>query len=303
LPALLFEGKNPRNVLTLLLGIIGIVSLLLYFQLEMVWSPYLVLNFFATYSLGISSIALLYGIMPVAYIPNRLSNASIISDDRTDALSGAVIATALLGVTFLDLPSFQKQLSGLGGILLPLVLAFSGILLSEASGLFIKRVFGKNFPHPILAEKLASTLLMIIASYLCVQVFLPEVWVFGTQEYEAIQVFYAAQTGLICGLLISKLIQVYEALEKIMLEYLYLKAYRLSLIDKVIHNCLRILSSAVPLVLLIAAFLLAYHWVGLYGLCIAVVAMQANLRTQLSMEIAELEKLILRSQKTFFDNK
>jgi K(+)-stimulated pyrophosphate-energized sodium pump len=269
----------------------------------MVWSPYLVLNFFATYSLGISSIALLYGIMPVAYIPNRLSNASIISDDRTDALSGAVIATALLGVTFLDLPSFQKQLSGLGGILLPLVLAFSGILLSEASGLFIKRVFGKNFPHPILAEKLASTLLMIIASYLCVQVFLPEVWVFGTQEYESIQVFYAAQTGLICGLLISKLIQVYETLEKIMLEYLYLKAYRLSLIDKVIHNCLRILSSAVPLVLLIAAFLLAYHWVGLYGLCIAVVAMQANLRTQLSMEIAELEKLILRSQKTFFDNK
>lgn len=185
---------------------------------------------------------------------------------------------------------------------MPLVLAFSGILLSGASGLFIKRVFGENFRHTLLAEKLASTLLMMIVSYLCVQVLLPKVWVFGTQEYEATQVFYAAQAGLICGLLISKLIQVYEALEKIMLEYLYLKAYRLSLVDKAIHTGLRILSSAVPLFLLIAAFLLAYHWVGLYGLCIAVVAMQANLRTQLSTEIAELEKLILRSQKTFFDN-
>jgi hypothetical protein len=56
----------------------------------------------------------------------------------------------------------------------------------------------------------------------------------------------------------------------------------------------------VPLVLLIGAFLFAYQWVGLYGLCIAVVAMQANLRTELSTEVAELEKLVLRSKKIFF---
>jgi K(+)-stimulated pyrophosphate-energized sodium pump len=301
---LLFEGKQPRYVITLLLGMAGLLPLLSFFQLEMAWSSYMVFNLFAAYSLGISSIALLDGIFADKSRTNLApSTNTLISADRTDALSGAVLATALLGITFIDLQSFQKQFNGLGGVLLPIILALSGTLLSGVGSLLIRLGFGKNLKQTAFAEKLASTLLMIIASYVCVQVFLPKVWVFGTQEYEAIQVFYAAQAGLICGLLISKLIHIYEQVEKIFIEYLYLKAYRISFVDKMIHNCLRIFSSAVPLVLLIGAFLLAYHWVGLYGLCIAVVAMQANLRTELSTEVAELEKLVLRSKKIFFQGK
>ena len=300
--AVLFEGKNASKVLTLLFGMAGLLALLFCFQFEMVWSSYIVCNLFSAYALGISSIALLKGIFAGEAQINRWSlmdTKPLVSADRTDALCGAVMATALLGITFLDLPSFQKQFNGLGGVLLPVTMAFSGTLLSGIGGLVVKLGFLKNLRQVAFAEKLVSTLFMIVASYICVQVFLPKVWVFGTQEFEAIQVFYAAQAGLICGLVISKLITIYEMAEKIFIEYIYLKAYRISFKDKMIHNFLRIFSSAVPLVLLIAAFLLAYHWVGLYGLCIAVVAMQANLRTELSTEVAELEKLVLRSKKIF----
>jgi Na+/H+-translocating membrane pyrophosphatase len=152
----------------------------------------------------------------------------------------------------------------------------------------------------LFAEKLVTTLWMIIASFCWVRLLLPTTWVSGTREYMAIEVFYAAQSGLICGLIISKLIQLYEKVEKIFLEYLYLKAYRVSVLDRLILNGVRVFSTMLPLLLLITAFLLAYQWVGLYGVCVAVLAMQSNLRTELSVEVAELEKLILRSKKVFF---
>jgi K(+)-stimulated pyrophosphate-energized sodium pump len=301
--AALFEGKDSRNVTHLLCGLGGFLLLIFYFQSTIEWTAEIVFNLFASYTLGVSSIALLYSVLPshfqLTYF--RFSKSrNLVSSDRTDALSGAVLATALLGTTFIDLQAFQKTFHGLGSILLPLVLAFGGVILSGVSGVAIRLWLRKDARQIVFAEKLATTLLMVITSYVLVRLCLPKTWVFGTQEYQAIQVFYAAQIGLICGLIISKLIHWYEMLEKVFLEYLYLKAYQVSFLDKAIHNGLRIFSAVVPLILLIAAFLLAYRWVGLYGVCIAIVAMQANLRTELSTEVAEMEKLILRSKKIFF---
>ncbi len=298
--AVVLEGKNPSNVITLFFSTISLLALFIGYQSILNWTPYLVFNLFAAYALGSSIIQLLFSISNESEdTSTSVDNSFLISNDRMELLVGGVIACVLLGTTFIDLQAFHSQFNGLGGLFLPIVLTLSGTLLSAASTTFMRLISGQSSQQTLFAEKLVTTLIMIMISFVGVKFFLPQVWVFGTTEYSAIQVFYAAQVGLICGLLISKLIHLYEMAEKIFVEYLYLKSYRVSAIDKAMHNALRIFSAVLPLILLISAFLLAYQWVGLYGVCIAIVTMQANLRTELSSEVAELEKLIVRSRKIF----
>jgi hypothetical protein len=298
--AVILDGKNPSQVITLVLSTSSILLLLICYQSILTWTPNLIYNLFAAYALGSSFIQLIFSLSKTPEADSKIADDNfLIHADRKEILTGAVIACVLLGSTFIDIQAFHSQFNGLGGLFLPLALALSGTLVSATSAIVIRLASKQSSQQTLFAEKLVTTLVMILISFIGVKFFLPQVWVFGTTEYSAIQVFYAAQVGLICGLVISKLIHLYEMAEKIFIEYLYLKSYRITAIDKAVHNSLRVFSSVIPLVLLIGAFLLAYHWVGLYGVCIAIVAMQANLRTELSSEVAELEKLIIRSRKIF----
>ena len=304
LPSRAFANSHPFHLTHLLLGVSCLLLMLLGYQSQLAWTPYLIINVFGAYLLGSSCVHLILQLIGSFKDDQSSALAAqpsfLLSIDRLDALTGAAFATALLGGLFVNSQAFSSQFHGLGGILLPLVLPLTGTILSGLS-LFIAKMLPKLKVQQVLfAEKLVTTLWMIIASFCWVRLLLPTTWVSGTREYRAIEVFYAAQSGLICGLIISKLIQLYEKVEKIFLEYLYLKAYRVSVLDRLILNGVRVFSTMLPLLLLITAFLLAYQWVGLYGVCVAVLAMQSNLRTELSAEVAELEKLILRSKKLFF---
>ncbi|MBC7920180.1 MAG: sodium/proton-translocating pyrophosphatase [Ferruginibacter sp.] len=297
------EGKNPLNALSLLIGLAGLVFLFFYYQPTLGWTPYLVLNVLAAFILGkvlVHFFFLFFFNGDYSDVGQQPATSLLIGNDRMDTLSGSIAATALLGATFTNLGAFQTQFNGLGGVLLPFAIALSGVLVSGASGSVVRLVLPKETHQTLFAEKLATTLVMIVVAFVWTRAFLPPVWVFGSREYSALHVFYAAQIGLISGLVISRMIQWYESIEKLFLVYLDLKLYRISVLDKVIHNGVRLFSAAVPLVSLIALFLLAHEWVGLYGFGVAIAAMQSNLRTELAAEVAELEKLVLRSKRLLF---
>ena len=296
------EGKNPSNVLLLLIGLVGLIFLFFYYQPILVWTPYLVLNVLAAFVLGnsLAHLAFLFLANINRAVDQPPTTSLLIGDDRMDILSGAVVATALVGAIFTNLRAFQAQFGGLGGVLLPFAIALSGVLISVISALVVRWVLKKRTHQTLFTEKIATTLVMIVAVFVWTRVFLPPTWVFGSREYSGLHVFYAAQIGLVSGLVISRVIHWYESIEKLFLVYLNLKRYRISVLDKVIHNGVRMFSAVVPLVSLISLFLLAHEWVGLYGFCVAVVAMQSNLRTELATEVAELEKLVLKSKQLLF---
>jgi Na+/H+-translocating membrane pyrophosphatase len=294
------NNSNPVNAVTLLLSAGGLLFLLFSYQHKLVWTPYVVLNIFTAYAIGNCTLTLVFEAFLDNFSPQSVEVPELLNTDRLEALSGAIIATSLLGATFTDLQAFSVQFNGLGGVLLPLAIVLAGMVVSGVSALLTKLFVSKTNQQTLFAEKLTATLVMVIISYWLINTFLPEFWVFGTHEYTATEVFYAAQAGLMSGLIISKIVQLYEMAEVKFIRYLSGKAFRISVLDKALHTGLRIFSAVVPLVLLIASILLAYQLVGLYGMCISVVAMQSNLRTELSSEVAELEKLVKRSKKIFF---
>lgn len=287
-----FGEKSAFSLGTIFLGSLGILFVFLHYSSSLQWDTYLVLDLLSAYIFGGSIITLLLQETTAAnndYVKN--AENSLVSADRLDILMGVVLATALLGTTFTNLEAFSSQVSGLGAVILPIILALLGSFISSSSATFMKDTQAKH-PYFIFIEKFAITLLLILTSYYCITTLLPETWVAGGKEFSRIQVFYAAQAGLITGLITSKLIYAYDIMEKKFVHYLYNKAFRISILDRALHTGFRVFYGIAPLLLLIGAILLAYDLVGLYGVCITIVAMLSNFRTELSAEIAELEKLI-----------
>jgi Na+/H+-translocating membrane pyrophosphatase len=96
-------------------------------------------------------------------------------------------------------------------------------------------------------------------------------------------VFYAAQAGIIAGLLTNKVIKGYNALHRKYFSYLAKKSFRVNLMDSVFHFIVNSFSALLPVVLIMFSILFSYQLVGLYGIVIALIAMLANLSTQLTM--------------------
>ena len=95
-------------------------------------------------------------------------------------------------------------MGGLSAVMLPLILAGIGILTSIA-GTFLVKVKDGGDPHHALNLGEFVSMVLLLLTYLAIDVMLPSTWSVGGVEYTSLGVFIAIVLGLGSGLVLEKL--------------------------------------------------------------------------------------------------
>ncbi len=139
--------------------------------------------------------------------------------DLFESYVGSIIGTMVLGASFFGLPEFT-DFNGLGGILLPLVIAGIGIVMSIFGTFFVKVKEGGNPQKALNLGEFGSSFLMIIALYFIIDWLLPKSWVYEDPLYgttytiTSLNIFFATVIGLIAGVLIGVITEYFTGFGK-----------------------------------------------------------------------------------------
>ena len=268
------------------LGILGITILYLIFR-----DPQIILGF----SLGASTIALfarvgggiytkaadvgadLVGKVEAGIPEDEPRNPAVIADnvgdnvgdvagmgaDLFESYVGSIIAAMALGfIAF-----------GANGLLLPLVIAAAGIIASVAGTFFVK-VKKAKITAAFNKGMLASSILVILFSYGIVQWLIP-----GN-----IGVFIAIISGLVVGVLIGLVTEYYTSASYKPTQQIAESSKTGAATNIIRGIALGYESTAIPVLLVIAAILVSFNFAGLFGVAIAAVGMLSTLGISLAID-------------------
>ncbi len=179
--------------------------------------------------------------------------------DLYESYVGSIVSAVTLG-TIASVTSIAK-FDG-AGVMFPLLLAAVGIVASIISTFFVKGKDGSN-PHTALkvAEWVSSGLVIVAAYVLC------------TYCFTTLGAFFAVIAGLIVGLLIGTITEVYTSDEYKSVKKIADQSQTGPATTIISGLAVGMMSTAIPIILIAIGILIAYKFAGLYGIALAAVGM------------------------------
>ncbi|MBK6783440.1 MAG: sodium-translocating pyrophosphatase [Saprospiraceae bacterium] len=206
--------------------------------------------------------------------------------DLFESYVGAIVGTMVLGATFIGLTGFENtnDFGGLNAVLLPMVLSGIGIVTSILGTFFVKVAEGGDPQKALNRGEFISAALMLAATYFIVQWMLPTSWTFNGMELTANGVFFAVIIGLVAGLLIGIITEFYTGTGTKPVKHIVNQSLTGSATNIIAGLGVGMQSTALPVLVLAAGIMGAYHYGGLYGIAIAAVGMLSNTGIQLAVD-------------------
>ncbi len=311
-----FSGGLVMGLSVVGLGVIGLGTLFLIYDQYTAWSMVKVISVISGFSLGASSIALfarvgggiytkaadvgadlagkVYEGIPEDDPRNPATIADNVGDnvgdvagmgaDLFESFVGSIIGTMVLGAAFM--PAFQADGSVLeiGAILLPLIIAAVGILVSILGSFFVKVKEGGNPQKALNMGEFGASFVMAVLSYFIITMMMPDAWMVGTTSYSSLGVFWAILIGLGAGVMIGLITEFYTSTHNSPTYGIAKQSLTGAATNIIAGLGLGMYSTGLPAIVLALAIIGSYSFAGLYGIAIAALGMLSVTGIQLAVD-------------------
>ncbi|MBK6735494.1 MAG: sodium-translocating pyrophosphatase [bacterium] len=306
-PALLvaFAGGTVMGMVVVGLGVLGLSLLYIIFDqmFHASWGTDRMLQVLSGFSLGASSIALfarvgggiytkaadvgadLVGKVEAGIPEDDPRNPAVIADnvgdnvgdvagmgaDLFESYVGAIVGAMILGTGF----AAANSVPVLNAVMLPLVLAGVGIVMSILGTFLVRVKEGGNPQQALNIGTFGAGIIMTIASWFVIDALLPA---------HASGVFLATIAGLAGGIAIGIITEFYTAEDKPSARAIARQSETGAATNIIAGLGLGMKSTALPIIVLGIVILVAHKFAGLYGIAIAALGMLSTTGIQLAVD-------------------
>ncbi len=203
--------------------------------------------------------------------------------DLFESYVGAIVGSLVLGAAASLAAGETSHVAPL--VLLPLVLAGLGIVVSLAGTFLVRTKEGGNPSHALHAGTLSSAVVMLIATFFVTRALVPGSYALaGGGSFGATGIFWATLSGLIAGVAIGMITEYYTSEARGPAQGVSKESLTGSATNIIAGLALGMKSTALPVVVLVAAIIAAYSQAGLYGIAIAALGMLSTTGIQLAVD-------------------
>ena len=204
-------------------------------------------------------------------------------------LFGSYVATVLATMVLGQETTSIDKFGGLAPILLPMIIAGVGILLSIIGTLFVKisdkaGVSTNAVQNALNMGNWGSMVLTAIAAYFIVNYILPETMVLRGLEFTRNGVLGAIAVGLVVGALMSIITEYYTAMGKRPVMSIIRQSATGHATNIIGGLAIGMESTFLPILVLAGGIYGSYAFAGLYGVAIAAAGMMATTAMQLAID-------------------
>ncbi|MCP3962020.1 MAG: sodium-translocating pyrophosphatase [bacterium] len=203
--------------------------------------------------------------------------------DLFESYVGAIIGSLVLGAAAALNAGETGRAPAL--VLLPLVLAGLGIVVSLASTFLVRTKEGGNPSHALHAGTLSAAVVMLIVTYFVTRALVTDTYPLAAGgEFGAMGIFWATLAGLVAGVAIGLITEYYTSESRSPAQGIAQESLTGSATNIIAGLALGMKSTALPVIVLVAAMMVAYSQAGLYGIAIAALGMLSTTGIQLAVD-------------------
>jgi len=305
-----FAGGSVMGLSVVGLGVIGLGGLFLVYR-ELFPDLNMVMSVLSGFSLGASSIALfarvgggiytkaadvgadLVGKVEAGIPEDHPLNPATIADnvgdnvgdvagmgaDLFESYVGSIVGSMVLGATILVSGALAPEF-----VFLPLLIAAAGVLVS-ISGTFMVSVKEGGDPQKGLnIGEFGSSAIMVVVMFFMITQMLPATFTLGGTDYTNYGVFWATTIGLLAGLGIGFITEHYTGTDSSPVTSIVNQSQTGAATNLIAGLGVGMQSTAVPVLIIAASIMGAFHFAGLYGIAMAALGMLANTGMQLAVD-------------------
>lgn len=204
-------------------------------------------------------------------------------------LFGSYVATVLATMVLGRETISEDAFGGFAPILLPMLIAGTGIIFSMIGTLFVKINDNEDSSTSSVQNALnlgnwGSIVITAIASYFLVTYILPEKMVLRGHEFTKMGVFGAIMVGLVVGTLMSIITEYYTAMGKRPVSSIVRQSSTGHATNIIGGLSVGMESTLLPIIVLAGGIYGSYLCAGLYGVAIAAAGMMATTAMQLAID-------------------